>query len=194
MNRNGRFAAVTNVRSGPPIRGRRSRGALVADFVRGDRSAHAYADDVAISREEFGPFNLIVGDADSVWAASSLSDSAWSYERGVHVLSNGPRHPRWPKARHLADLFSRCVEQNRLDDSTLLDLLADKTQPDENVLPDTGIGIELEKFLAPVFIEGNEYGTRASTLVYARDDGTFVLNERRFGPRGMAEGETRLEF
>ena len=35
VTRDGRFAAVTNVRAGPPRRGRRSRGALVADFVRG---------------------------------------------------------------------------------------------------------------------------------------------------------------
>ena len=39
VTRDGRFAAVTNVRAGPPRRGKRSRGALVADFVRGNDSA-----------------------------------------------------------------------------------------------------------------------------------------------------------
>ena len=194
VGRSNRFAAVTNVRAGPPIRGRRSRGGLVADFVRGNQSAHAYADNIAATRTEFGPFNFIAGDANSVWAASSLSESAWPFERGVHVLSNGPPHPRWPKAQRLADAFSRCVEENRYDDAALLDLLADTSVPEDDELPDTGIGLELEKFLSPIFIRGNEYGTRASTLAYACDDGTFVLNERRFGPRGMPEGETRLAF
>ncbi|HEX3894722.1 MAG TPA: NRDE family protein [Rudaea sp.] len=194
VSRGNRFAAVTNVRAGPPMRGRRSRGALVADFARGDRSAHAYADNVAMTRTEFGPFNFIAGDRNSAWAASSLGENAWAFERGVHVLSNGPPQPRWPKAQRLADAFSRCVEENRYDDATLLNLLADTSPPEDDELPDTGIGLELERFLSPIFIRGNEYGTRASTLAYARDDGTFVLNEQRFGPRGMAEGGTRLAF
>ena len=194
VSRSGRFAAVTNVRAGPPVRGRRSRGALVADFVRSDQSAHGYTDAIAATRTEFGPFNFIAGDSESVWAASSLNETAWSFGRGIHVLSNGPPHPRWPKAQRLADDFSRCVQENRYDDATLLDLLADESQPSERELPDTGIGLELEKFLAPIFIRGNEYGTRASTLAYALDDGTFVLDERRFGPRGLAEGETHLYF
>ncbi len=188
VTRDGRFAAVTNVRAGPPRRGKRSRGALVADFVRGSQSARDYAQIIARLRDEFGPFNLIVGDRDSAWGASTLSETAWRFADGVHVLSNGPPLPRWPKAQHLADAFA----DTAVEDGALLDLLADTSQPDESVLPDTGIGIELEKFLAPVFIRGNEYGTRASTLAYANDDGSVVLHERRFGPRGFAEGESRL--
>lgn len=190
----GRFAAVTNVRAGSPIRGKRSRGALVSDFVRSVESAQAYAETIAATRTEFGPFNFVAGDAESVWAASSLSEKAWPFERGIHVLSNGPPHPRWPKAKRIADGFSRCVDENRYDDATLLNLLVDESQPVESELPDTGIGLELEKFLAPIFIRGDEYGTRASTLAYAVDGGRFVLEERRFGSLGMAEGETRLEF
>ena len=110
---------------------------------------------------------------------------------GVHVLSNGPPAPRWPKARHLDDVFARALRSNA-DDEALLDLLGDTSQPQESALPETGIGLELEKFLAPVFIRGNEYGTRASTLAYASDDGSVTLRERRFGPRGFEEGETNF--
>ena len=188
VTRDGRFAAVTNVRAGPPRRGKRSRGALVADFVRGSQSVQDYAQHIARLRDEFGPFNLIVGDRNSAWGTSTLSETAWRFTDGVHVLSNGPPSSRWPKAQRLGDTFARTA----IDDDTLLDLLADTTQPDESTLPDTGIGPELEKFLAPVFIRGNEYGTRASTLAYASDDGSVTLHERRFGPRGFQEGESRL--
>ncbi len=191
VTRDGRFAAVTNVRAGPPRRGMRSRGALVADFVRGAEPARNFACDIAQRREEFGPFNLIVGDRAGAWGASTLSETAWRFTDGVHVLSNGPPLPQWPKARHLEDVFARAVRANA-DDESLLDLLGDTSQPEESALPDTGIGVELEKFLAPVFIRGNEYGTRASTLAYAVDDGSVVLCERRFGARGFAEGETRV--
>ncbi|MEP6483676.1 MAG: NRDE family protein [Rudaea sp.] len=194
VNRNGRFATVTNVRSGVSKTGKRSRGALVADFVRSTANSRDYAATVAAHRDEFGPFNLIVGDAQSVWMASSLAVDAWPLEAGVHVFSNGPPNPRWPKAQRLADAFGKSIQMKESSDAQLLDLLADTAAPSENDLPDTGIGFELERFLSPIFINGNEYGTRASTLAYANDDATFVLSERRFGPRGLAEGETRLQF
>lgn len=188
VTRDGRFATVTNVRAGPPHRGKRSRGALVADFARGAASAHDYAQSIARTREEFGPFNLIVGDRNGAWGASTLSESAWPFVDGVHVLSNGPPSPRWPKSQRLDDSFVHALNA-RTDDAALLDLLADTAQPEDSELPETGVGLELEKFLAPIFIRGNEYGTRASTLAYARDDGSVILRERRFGPRGFLEGE-----
>ena len=35
-------------------------------------------------------------------------------------------------------------------------------------LPNTGVGMAREKFLSPVFIAGDDYGTRASTLLTGR--------------------------
>jgi uncharacterized protein with NRDE domain len=55
-------------------------------------------------------------------------------------------------------------------------------------LPDTGIGIELERLLAPVFVRGSpQYGTRASTLAYFTDAGGAVLRERTFGLQARIE-------
>src|SRR5437660_12089187 len=62
LSRSGRFAAVTNVRSGRPSAAPRSRGALVADFVQATIAADRYATTVAAEREHYGPFNLVVGD------------------------------------------------------------------------------------------------------------------------------------
>jgi len=75
-----------------------------------------------------------------------------------------------------------------------LELLADTAQPADPDLPDTGIGLALERTLAPIFIRGRDYGTRASTLAYARTGGGLVLLERRFGRDGVDAGETRLDF
>ena len=79
------------------------------------------------------------------------------------------------------------------DDARLLDLLADTTGAADADLPETGVGIELERVLAPMFIRGSRYGTRASTLAYARNDGSCVLIERGFGPDGLELGEVRIE-
>ena len=208
LNRNGRFAAITNVRSGTPRRGTRSRGELVATFARGGAAPLSYARETAAQREEFGPFNFVVGDRKTVVCASSLREEAWSLEPGVHVLSNGPPDASWPKATRLRERFLALYpahgqepsgarapfpEAAEPQDAELLDLLADVSQPPDDELPETGVPFELERILAPIFIRGEQYGTRASTLAYVSSDGGLVLHERRFGPGGKPTGETRIE-
>jgi len=93
--------------------------------------------------------------------------------------------------RHLRTGFSALIEQGSPEDAKLLDLLRDTRQPADEELPDTGVGLTLERALAPIFIVGGAYGTRASTLAYAREDGACVLIERRFGPHDNVE-ESRI--
>jgi len=143
---------------------------------------------------EYGPFNLIVGDAHGAWGLSSTDGTPWRLEAGVHVVSNGPPAVWWPKARRLHALFSHAVERGVPEDAALLDLLCDETQPDAATLPQTGVGPELERFLAPIFIRGEQYGTRASTLAYADAAGGIVLQERRFGPHGASLGASALRL
>jgi uncharacterized protein with NRDE domain len=194
VNRNGRFAAVTNVRSGIPARGLRSRGDLVADFVRGAAAPEHYASELAARRDEYGPFNLVVGNGVAVWGVSSVKHAPWRMPAGVHVLSNGAPDVHWPKTQRLRAGFETLLKNGKMQDAALLDLLGDSTLPRDEELPDTGVGADLERVLAPIFIRGDRYGTRASTLTYARDDGTMVLHERRFGPGGLAAGQTLIEL
>jgi uncharacterized protein with NRDE domain len=199
LNRNGRFAAVTNVRTGKAQRGPRSRGELVSGFVRGTDTPAHYTAEIARQRDQYGPFNLIVGDRESAYGASSLRVDAWPFASGVHVLSNGPPDAAWPKIMRLRDRFDAILHSGKMEidagrsgaatgDTELLDLLADTAQPADAELPDTGVGLDLERILAPIFIRGPQYGTRASTLAYLRNDGSPVLRERSFGPNGADQG------
>jgi uncharacterized protein with NRDE domain len=192
LHRNGRYAAVTNVRTGKVQTAPRSRGDLVAEFVDGDTRAADYARAVAARRAQYGPFNLVVGDRTGACFISSIDGEPREMERGVHAFSNGSRADEWPKMRHLRDGFSALISASPAD-ADLLDLLADARQPADDELPDTGVGLALERTLAPIFIRGEAYGTRASTLAYARTDGSLVLIERRFGTNGAPAGETRLD-
>jgi uncharacterized protein with NRDE domain len=72
----------------------------------------------------------------------------------------------------------------------LFDALADPAQAPDDALPDTGIGLERERFLSSAFIRGDAYGTRASTVVLIADDHARIV-ERRFGPGSRFDGETR---
>ena len=210
LSRNGRFAAVTNVRGGAAQPAPRSRGELVGDFVKGTAAPDAYLATIAAHRGEYGPFNLIVGDAAGAGFVSSVDGVVRFLEDGVHAFSNGSPADDWPKMHRLRGRFSALIAQAgtsasnagdskdarvRLDEA-LLDLLFDTAQPDDDALPDTGIGLDLERRLAPIFVmpisvKGDAYGTRASTLAYAQGR-ELVLRERRFDAQANMSGESEL--
>lgn len=185
----GRFAAVTNLRSGLPAQASRSRGVLVRDFVVGADEVGEYAERIAAERDDYGPFNLVLGEAGTTWLVDGASGERSRLARGVHVLSNGAGLSDWPKARRLRERFIEATRRGLADDETLLGLLADRWQPDDADLPDTGVGHERERLLAPVFIAGTHYGTRASTLVLHHVEDAPYMRERSFGADGQVIGD-----
>ncbi len=191
----GRFAAVTNLRTGVPATAPRSRGWLVRDFVLGDAEPAAFLDALRGDAGDYGPFNLVVGDRSGVCVLGSTEGEVRPLRAGVHVISNGPIGAHWPKTERLQRYFVGAVEGgfDEHDETRLLDLLLDEAQPPDTALPDTGIGLDLERRLAPIFIRGEKYGTRAGTLAARRVDGTVILSERCFGPDAAALGELRWQ-
>lgn len=186
----GRFVAVTNLRTGVPATAPRSRGDLVRDFVLGDVAPTSYLETLRAKVGDYGPFNLVVGDASGAFALGSSDRRVRGLPAGVHVISNGPIGVHWPKTERLQRRFEPLTtDADAIDDTRLLDLLHDETQPPDAALPDTGVGQALERVLAPIFIRGENYGTRASTLVVRSDDGVSALRERRFGPMARLDGE-----
>ena len=87
----------------------------------------------------------------------------------------------------------RSVNSGWRDDASLLALLADEHPADDADLPATGIGIERERLLSPIFIRGGNYGTRASTLVMRHDDGNLHFRERSFAAQGVPSGDVIWE-
>ena len=189
----GRFASVTNLRSGVPAKAPRSRGALVREFVVGNEPAQDFAERVLEHIDEYGPFNLVFGDQSAVFLIDGSSATLQRLQPGVHVVGNGPFASAWPKVERLRTRFISAIRKGERDDATLLALLADTTQPDDGELPDTGVGSHLERVLAPIFIRGEHYGTRASTLVMRHEDGSIFFRERSFGAMGQRSDEVHWE-
>ena len=190
----GRMAAVTNVRVGMnPETAPLSRGALVHGFVSGDASAANYLDELAADAPHYGRFNLLAWDGTTLAFATNHPHFVTRIlEPGIHAMSNGALDATWPKGTHATRALAEWLDANP-DEATntaaLFDALADTTQAPDSVLPDTGVGLELERALSPPFLRGETYGTRCSTLVLAsKDEITFL--ERRFGPNAIPTGET----
>lgn len=194
----GRMAAVTNVRSGLRADAApRSRGWLVRDFVRGTTAADAFTASLCESAGEYGPFNLLAFDGDALSFASNRPRPACAaVQPGLHAMSNGAFDATWPKST----LATRALEAWLASEQALLDplaspdaleplfaALADTTVAPDAALPDTGVGLDLERALSPPFVSNDTYGTRCSTVVLARPGG-FVFAERRFGPAARVLG------
>src|SRR5688500_5286312 len=195
----GRLATVTNVRAGPrPAEAPRSRGWLVRDFVRGNREAVEHAAALEGTAGEHGRFNLLLWDgAVLVFASNHPRPNFAAVSPGLHAMSNGAFDAPWPKS----GLATRALEawlasaQSSTDDidrsalSPLFDALADTTAAPDDLLPDTGVGVALERTLSPPFVSGERYGTRSSSVVLI-GHGHFVFAERRFGPNAVPAGES----
>jgi len=199
----GRLAAVTNVRAGRTAEDApRSRGWLVRDFVRGQVRAHEATAALQPLAQEYGRFNLLFWDGDALAFASNHSRPMQArVAPGLHAMSNGAFDAPWPKSGHAtralaAWLSSRADDAGGIDEAALaplFDALADTTAAPDDALPDTGVGLELERALSPPFVLGEGYGTRCSSVVLAGPDG-ILFAERRFGPNAQPTGETLMKL
>jgi uncharacterized protein with NRDE domain len=196
----GRVAAVTNVRAGLAMEAApRSRGALADGFVKSTASIPEFLESLAVNAHEYGRFNILLGNEDELYYASNHPHFRQRpMAAGVHALSNGDLDAPWPKTERARSALSNWLASSastsrRPDLSPLYAALADKATAADALLPDTGVGIELERFLSSPFIVGNDYGTRACTVLLI-DDVDACLAERRFGPSGVAAGEDVLRF
>lgn len=190
----GRCALVTNVRDLRLGQDGLSRGLLASDYLRGDAGAQAHGRSLLPVAAGYRPFNLLLVDAhDCIWMGRQAKPRLAAVESGVHVLSNAELDTPWPKAAALGARLRAWLDAGGDGDfSPLFAALADGTHYPDAVLPDTGIGLERERWLSDAFIRGEEYGTRASTVVALDHAGNGVVMERRWGPMGKPLGETRL--
>ncbi len=191
----GRLAAVTNVRDGRhPEPAAQSRGALVADFVHEAGSARAFAARLSAHAGDYGRFNLLLWDGDDlIFASNHPRFSTHAVAPGMHAMSNGAFDAPWPKATHATAALSAWLAgaSAAIDSAAplapLFDALADTAPAPDALLPDTGVGIALERVLSSPFVRGDFYGTRCSSVVLV-EAGRIVFAERGFGPAGIATG------
>lgn len=197
-SRSGRFAAVTNYRDPRDLRpkepGEPSRGALVRDFVEGARSPAAHLAELAQTAHLHRGFNLLAGDRDALYWYSNRHGEVLRVQPGLHGLSNALLDTPWPKVTEGLRAFREVVEGHESpDEEALFRVLGDtRVAPDER-LPDTGIGIERERLLAPRYIRMPGYGTRCSTLLFAGRDGTTTMIERTTAPERLGDVRVVLE-
>lgn len=178
LDRTGRLAAVTNVRNPRDILpGRRSRGELVPAFLSQPETGPEFV--AGLDSAAYPGYNLLLFDRSGLTWHSNRSTPQLTLRPGLYALSNAALDTPWPKVERAKALLAELLASRApLTPAALLDLLADRSQPADAELPDTGVGPAWERLLAPLFIHGSDYGTRCSTALLYGHDGRIQVVER----------------
>ena len=160
----------------------RSRGELVATFLRRTTPAAEFSGDLNPTLDQYGAFNLLLYDGTELRYVSNRAPPR-ALAGGVHVLTNAGPSVDWPKVRRARAGFTEWLD-TRGEPAALLDLLAERAP--QRAAP--------EYYRQALFIEGAEYGTRCSTVVAITRTGAVVFIERRFDVAGRVTGENRYDF
>lgn len=168
----GRVVVVTNVRGAMPDPDKESRGALVSDLLRGEGR---FANPAAENLPRFNAFNLFAVDGGTARLLTNRPvPLIMPLDPGIHALANEPVDAPCPRAERLRLALEATVAAGSGPEG-LLDTLMAEDDP-------------------ALFLRGDVYGTRASTLVAISAAGDVRMIERRYEKGGRPAGTTALTF
>ena len=150
-------------------RRKRSRGSLPIDFLTSNMDSMAYLRQPHITDgEAYDGFNMLVFDGKTLAYASnrkldnSMADGEGGRPReltgGIYGLCNGLLDDPWPKVVKGKELLEANLKKYQLisssmeEISSLLNIMLDTERPPDDLLPDTGIPIVLERGYSSIFV------------------------------------------
>ena len=175
----GRWAVITNFRDGQD-KGHypTSRGHIIQNFLDSDLTPIRFAQDLEQRQCDYAGFNLFIGNQDQAVYMSNRGEAPQVLAHGVYVVSNGLMSEDWYKTRHLRKRFTQeflpMLQQQSVSEADLYhavwDILEDERKVIPELLPDTGISVEMEQLLSSTFIQSLAYGTRCSNFLRMTND------------------------
>lgn len=197
ITKTGRIAALTNFRN-PSLRNDNapSRGRLVSDFLKGSEKPLEYVQRLMITAHNYNHFNLLLGDLNQIYSISNLDETWHTLEPGIYGLSNHLLDTPWPKVTKGREELSQVLSAGKKPFvDRIFEILTDNQQPDDRFLPDTGVGLEWERILSPIFVTGPAYGTRSSVVLLIDIENNVYFVERTYhtSDRNLFE-EKKFEF
>lgn len=196
VSEDGVVSAVTNVREGSEATAARSRGEL--PLIAQKHDGNSLTGLLLPTCNQYAGFNLVRVSSQGGWYFSNRdAHPGRQIHRGIFGLSNHLLQTPWPKLLRLRTAVSDCLRDTPAEHTdqlhdTLIRQLQDTTPAPDRELPDTGVGIDTERFLSSPFIQSQDYGTRATTIVSLSHTGEIVVTEQSYGPN--AEKSEHRQF
>lgn len=196
ITKTGRIAALTNYRNPALIKaGSPTRGRLVSDFLKGEDTIEGYIEKIDNEAGLYNGFSLILGVGKRLVYYSNINRQSMELSPGIHGLSNHLINTPWPKVDRGKSQLERLIKnEGKFSEAEAFNILYDRYKPDDSILPDTGVGIERERMLSPIFIRSPDYGTRSSTLILIDRNGHVMFIEKSHTPGTNKTGVLRFDF
>lgn len=190
-----RFAALTNYRN--PLENRTdvpSRGEIITDYLRGNMDPGRYMQELAQRSRRYNGFNLLLGDKQDLYYHCNMATGVQKLVPGFYGLSNSLLDVPWPKVvRGKTMLYPHMVATQHVDASTLFKLLGDASRPPDDQLPNTGVGLDWERLLSSICIDGVDYGTRSSAVITVTDSGESTFYEKTRRPASGTKEPAKIQ-
>jgi uncharacterized protein with NRDE domain len=195
ITRKGKFAAITNFRDPASLKADApSRGKIVSEFLLGAESAESYVEKVSIKGHLYNGFNLLCSDQNDLFVYSNRG----KIERlaaGIYGLSNHFLDSPWPKVIKGKKALKASMNLRGFAlEAALFAILSDRKTAPDRTLPSTGVGLEKERMLSPIFIESPGYGTRSSTVLMIAKNNRVKLIEKGIDGKPQPWIESRFSF
>jgi uncharacterized protein with NRDE domain len=177
--RDGRVAAVTNYRDMKHVRpDASSRGRIPLDVVQSNLVGAACIESLRSGWKDCNGFNLLFHDGQSTFWYSNVTDEVQKLQAGIYGLSNALLDTPWPKVESGKQRFEAWLQKDTLRENEAFEIMADTARYPQAMLPDTGVGMEMEELLSSICITSPIYGTRCSTFILKDNSGKVQVLEK----------------
>ena len=149
-------------------------------FLSSTESCEQFITSLRRNKELYGGLNVLLYDGHELHHYNNIIDEHTVVQPGVHSVSNATLNTPWPKVQLAKTALSEALHNEQLATHQLITLLANSEIAPDDQLPDTGVGIHLERALSAQFVKLPNYGTRCSTAITFHKNGTIHFLERTF--------------
>lgn len=193
ITRNGRFCAITNLRSAA---GRddtlSSRGELAKRFLTSAQGPEHFGRHLAGACGRYNPFNIVFGTPGRLFTFSSQDRVPSRLSAGFHSISNGRMDETWPKMSHGVRQLTVLVQGQSAIRTAHLNRIMQNPDPHESMEAAQGPSADPpDPFVSSIFIRGEHFGTRSTSCILFRNDAIRV-SEQRYDRKGTVTGTSEF--
>lgn len=183
ITKNGKIAVITNCHDAETINidpQKRSRGKIITDYLASERTATHYLNQLIEQKNQYLPFNVLLGDVDKLYHFNSQDQSYTLLKKGTHSLSNATINTPWPKVTNTKKQIDHIFQASNDYIEKLFQMMMDQTPAPDQQLPDAPFPIETLRKISANFIDTEDFGTKSTTLLLVDHKNKVTFIERTY--------------
>ena len=191
-NKEGKFAAITNLKEITNSKYSISRGSLVTEFLESQLSAKAYLEELDSEKDKYAGFNLIVGDKNGLFYLCNREEGIFFLSEGIHALGNLTLNSSTKKVEAMKNDLSDLLHEGFTSQKGFNVMkkeygnLHEKSKKELKVRDGEEIPYR--------FIRSPIYGTRCTTVFSSQPSGEIYISELTYQKEGIEGPSVEFSF